>query len=188
MTPDFIGVYENVLSEKDCQEIITRMHEMSLAGYGETRPDPAFEKADEAFYNEVAKSAFLTKEQSQNVFKALWNYGYDLYAKEFDILQRFAKHEVWQIKGQITKPGEGYHVWHCEAMDMQSSVRLLSYILYLNDIDEGGETEFLYYKKRIKPKAGTLLVFPAYFTHTHRGNTNLSDKDKVILTGWYTFC
>lgn len=104
------------------------------------------------------------------------------------LLWAFAKHEVWQIKGQITKPGEGYHVWHCEAMDMQSSVRLLSYILYLNDIDEGGETEFLYYKKRIKPKAGTLLVFPAYFTHTHRGNTNLSDKDKVILTGWYTFC
>tara|TARA_R110000803_G_scaffold177840_1_gene240254 strand:+ start:711 stop:1271 length:561 start_codon:yes stop_codon:yes gene_type:complete len=186
MVPDFIGVYDNVLSGEDCQEIIERMHDMSEKGYGETRPEPAFEMADESFRNE--QSAFLSGEQSQNVFKALWNHGYDSYAKEFDILKRFAKHEVWQIKGQITKPGQGYHAWHCEAMDMQSSVRLLSYILYLNDIEEGGETEFLYYKKRIKPKAGTLLVFPAYFTHTHRGNTNLSNKNKVVLTGWYTFC
>ena len=108
MTPDFIGIYDNVLLEEDCQKIIERMHDMSAKGYGETRPQPSFEMADEAFRNE--KSAFLSQEQSQKVFNALWSHGYDSYAEEFDILKRFAKHEVWQLKGQITK------LWICNLL------------------------------------------------------------------------
>lgn len=49
-----------------------------------------------------------------------------------------------------------------------------------------GETEFLYYPRRIKPKQGTLIVFPGAFTHAHRGNPPLSG-DKYIITGWIEF-
>ena len=56
-------------------------------------------------------------------------------------------------------------------------------MMYLNDVDDGGETEFLYQKKRIRPKQGRVLIFPAGFTHTHRGNPPLSG-DKYILTSW----
>jgi len=56
----------------------------------------------------------------------------------------------------------------------------------LNDVEEGGETEFLYLKKRFKPIRDRLLIFPAGFTHTHRGNPPLSG-DKYILTGWVEF-
>ena len=121
------------------------------------------------------------------VFEALWTKGYANYAKEFDILNTFAKHDIKEIKGQITKPGQGYHVWHPEITSADSCTRVLVYILYLNDVTEGAETEFLYYKKRIAPKQGTLIVFPAHFTHTHRGNNNLSEVNKYVLTGWYTF-
>ena len=56
-------------------------------------------------------------------------------------------------------------------------------MLYLNSVTEGGETEFLYQKRRIKPQQGRLVIFPAGFTHTHRGNPPLSG-DKYILTSW----
>ena len=59
-------------------------------------------------------------------------------------------------------------------------------LLFLNDVDEGGELEFLYQSKRIKPKAGTMVISPAFFTHTHRGNPPLSGE-KYILNGWCEF-
>ena len=56
-------------------------------------------------------------------------------------------------------------------------------MIYLNDVEEGGETEFLYQKIRIKPKSNMGLIWPGGFTHTHRGNPPLSGT-KYILTGW----
>ena len=58
--------------------------------------------------------------------------------------------------------------------------------LYLNDIEEGGETEFLDQNRRIKAQKGTMVIFPAAWTHVHRGNPPLN-KDKYIGTGWYTY-
>lgn len=55
--------------------------------------------------------------------------------------------------------------------------------MYLNTIEEGGETEFLYCNKRIKAERGRLIVFPAAFTHTHRGNPPIG-KDKYIISSW----
>ena len=56
---------------------------------------------------------------------------------------------------------------------------------YLNDVQEGGETEFLYQKTRFKPKRNMGLLWPGSFTHTHRGNPPLSET-KYVLTGWIT--
>jgi hypothetical protein len=56
----------------------------------------------------------------------------------------------------------------------------------LNDVEEGGETEFYYQDKKIKPKAGRMVIAPSGFTHTHRGNVPTSN-DKYILTSWVLF-
>ena len=69
---------------------------------------------------------------------------------------------------------------------MRTSHRLALVLLYLNDVAEGGETEFLYQSLRIKPKKGTVIICPTDFTHTHRGNPPLS-KTKYIATGWVEF-
>ena len=66
-------------------------------------------------------------------------------------------------------------------LDVRS--RILTWTLYLNDVNEGGETEFLHQSLRIKPKQGTIVVWPAGFTHIHRGNPPLSGE-KYIVTGW----
>jgi hypothetical protein len=55
--------------------------------------------------------------------------------------------------------------------------------MYLNDVEEGGETEFHYIPKRVTAKKGRILMFPAEFTHTHRGNAPLSN-DKYVIATW----
>jgi hypothetical protein len=86
-------------------------------------------------------------------------------------------------KVQKTKIGQGYHVWHFESGEAETMNRSLVYSIYLNDVQEGGETEFLYQHKRYAPRQGDVLIFPAHFTHTHRGNPPLSNE-KYIVTGW----
>tara|TARA_R110000796_G_scaffold22204_1_gene64573 strand:- start:1114 stop:1689 length:576 start_codon:yes stop_codon:yes gene_type:complete len=87
-------------------------------------------------------------------------------------------------KIQKTQKSGGYHVWHHEQAHIDVTTRVLTWSIYLNDVEDGGETEFLYQSQRIKPKKGKILIFPAAFTHTHRGNPPLTG-DKYILTGWW---
>ena len=108
---------------------------------------------------------------------------YPLYVKKYSYLKQIAKHYILEVKIQKTKVGEGYHTWHCENAEMKSRNRILAFMVYLNDVTEGGETEFLYQKCRFKSERNTLLVWPAQFTHVHRGNPPLSN-DKYIITGW----
>lgn len=85
----------------------------------------------------------------------------------------------------------GYFAWHTEISAADPSGeklhRVLPFMYYLNDVEEGGETEFYYYPQRnTRPAKGTLLLWPAYFTHTHRGAVPRS-SDKYILTSWILF-
>jgi hypothetical protein len=87
---------------------------------------------------------------------------------------------------QRTDPEDsgGYHAWHYEAWDRGTCERRLAYSLYLNDVPEGeGETEFFYQHHRQQPKAGDLVIWPAGFTHMHRGNP-VRTTVKYIATGW----
>ena len=86
---------------------------------------------------------------------------------------------------QKTSPSEGYHEWHCENTGYHESSRAVVWMIYLNDVEEGGETEFLYQRKRMRPKRNTSLLWPGSWTHLHRGNPPLSG-DKYVLTGWFT--
>jgi hypothetical protein len=86
----------------------------------------------------------------------------------------------------------GYHHWHSEFYPhptdarQDSLHRVLVFMYYLNDVREGGETEFLYQGVKLSPQAGSLVLFPTDFTHTHRGCVPISE-DKYILTSWVLF-
>ncbi len=92
------------------------------------------------------------------------------------------------IQAQKYQAGIGnYNYWHCEVFPQaplnEPLHRTLLFMYYLNDVTEGGETEFYYQNKAIRPKAGRMVIAPAYFTHTHRGCVPKSN-DKYILTSW----
>jgi hypothetical protein len=84
----------------------------------------------------------------------------------------------------------GYHRWHSEIYprDERCEVlhRVLLYMFYLNDVAEGGETEFFYQQQKITPKRGRMVIAPAGFTHTHKGHVPRSG-DKYIATSWVLF-
>jgi len=83
---------------------------------------------------------------------------------------------------QKTEPS-GFYRWHHDAFLPKGS-RLLTYILYLNDVDEGcgGNTEFVG-GKSIRPEAGKLVIFPATWTYYHRGG-KLNKGVKYIATSF----
>jgi hypothetical protein len=84
----------------------------------------------------------------------------------------------------------GYYYWHSEIYPRDPACetlhRVLLFMFYLNDVDQGGETEFWYQERKLKPTLGQMVIAPAGFTHTHRGNIPES-HDKYILTSWILF-
>ena len=69
---------------------------------------------------------------------------------------------------------------------MGANFRHLVWMTYLNDVEEGGETEFYYQKLKVKPRKGLTLIWPVDWTHTHRGIV-APKEEKMILTGWFSF-
>jgi len=108
------------------------------------------------------------------------------YIEKYSMLKHGAQHSPKGMSLQRTGPHEGYHAWHAESSDQSSSTRVVTYMLYLNDIDEGGETEFLYQGVKLKPEQGKLVLFPTSFLFPHRGNPIYTGY-KYIITGWYTY-
>tara|TARA_Y100000591_G_C21739533_1_gene648593 strand:+ start:499 stop:1077 length:579 start_codon:yes stop_codon:yes gene_type:complete len=104
------------------------------------------------------------------------------YLEQYSVLKKesILMHDV---KAKKIPVGGGFHEWHYENGGLQMSPRKLVVQLYLNTVHEGGETEFLYMNKRVKAKQGRLIIFPAAFTHTHRGNPPIG-QEKYILTTW----
>jgi len=82
---------------------------------------------------------------------------------------------------QRTCPGEKFN-WHSDENFCFSNFRRLAYIFYLNNVADGGETEFVTGQK-IKPEAGKCIVFPATWTYKHRGVSPKSNV-KYICTGF----
>jgi prolyl 4-hydroxylase len=61
--------------------------------------------------------------------------------------------------------------------------RDVSIVGYLNDDFDGGETFFDRQSLKVKPKAGSVIVFPAYYTHPHQALPVLQGK-KYAWTTW----
>jgi len=93
----------------------------------------------------------------------------------------------WTYKVQRTSPGGGYHVWHCENGSFLYRDRVCTWMIYLNDIpyENGGATDFLHQKTSFQPTKGTIVFWPACYTHMHRGAFLTGDIDKYIATGWF---
>lgn len=80
----------------------------------------------------------------------------------------------------------GKYIYHEDGSikTKKNSYRVITYLWYLNNVEEGGETEFFGGEFKIKPEEGKLLFFPACWCFPHRGNKPKS-SDKYIVTGWF---
>lgn len=187
---NFIEVYQGVFNDEYCDNLIQYFKHAEECGITINR-----QELDEASkLNKDDLATFIPSLPMKNTSRkfveefnhVFWNECYKKYAEKFSILHELDKHYSYTMKIQKTKPGQGYHTWHCEHGSRHNSTRILAWTAYLNDDFEAGETEFLYQQYRYKPSKGDVVIFPAAFTHTHRGNPPIGG-DKYIITGWVEF-
>ena len=181
---NFIGTFDNFFSDKIIEDYLEYFKFCSENKLTYGREEEIFRKDQsiDLIPLEEKNLRYINKPFIETFFNTI----YPLYVKKFTHLQNLEKHTIHAMKMQKTKPTEGYHIWHCENDNKEFSHRLLAFSLYLNYIEEGGETEFLYQSCRIKPVRNRLVIWPAYFTHVHRGNPPLKN-DKYIITGWVEY-
>ncbi len=113
------------------------------------------------------------------------------YIKHFPSSGDVTKWNLYHVfKIQRYYPNEGYFKLHFEnpglVSDSSLSDRVFAWMIYLNDVSDGGFTEFPDQRKRYQPHTGDILMWPAYFTHPHRGITSKT-QTKYIVTGWFNF-
>jgi prolyl 4-hydroxylase len=102
------------------------------------------------------------------------------YVKKYGIREDVRTHICNNI--QYYKPKQGYRALHYERGKV-SPTRQLVYMLYCNTVTDKGGTEFPYQNKTLSAVKGKLVIWPAEFTHPHRGI--ISDtQEKYIVTGW----
>jgi len=188
---DHIAVFKNAMSQESCDYYIKYFEAGSKVNKTFTRSqlgDAAKLMKDDETLFLMTDWELLSARPNMlvGVMDALGE-KYSEYISVYPSLQDSCeKHSVFSMRLQKTSIGGGYHAWHFEKSNRENSRRLVAFMFYLNDVREGGETEFLYQHKRFKPETGTLVIWPATYTHTHRGNPPLSN-DKYIITGWMEY-
>lgn len=191
---NFIGVYSNVYPEGYCQHLVSEFERLQNSGAGANRIKSENAKRhvkDDYQIGFGAKAHHTVDFDGKDIVDMFFDglqQCYDEYVGKFSSLQE-GKIRATVMKAQRTDPGGGYHVWHGEQGNGGHANRVLVYMLYLNTLDpsEGGETEFLYQRERYSPTENTMILWPASYTHTHRGNTVLGQKAKYIVTGWFYY-
>ena len=114
---------------------------------------------------------------------------YQDYTVEWPFLAKFADNlEVGNFNLQRYQSGQHFQNLHTERSSLENLHRIFAWMTYLNDVeeDEGGSTYFSHYDLEVQPRKGLTLIWPAEWTHAHKGNVLKSDS-KYIITGWMHF-
>ena len=185
---NFIGVYDNYITDAECDKAIQLFENQKK--FNKTMDRRQFENAmsvekkDMQYFSDMHNIDVWWTELKSLIFN--FDMAFNHYIRETgaDGIYPDGRFYFTQLKLQKTRPTEGYHVWHIEhSTGFANEPRAFVYSVYLNDVEEGGETEFLHFSKRVKPKTGRIVIWPAAFPYVHRGNSPLSGE-KYILTSW----
>lgn len=199
-----LGVFEGAISPELCDEIVSRFNNAQLRGEtytgqsgsgenNEIKSSTDFDLLSSTLEDDIMFGFdFISQLNDIVVNDYLGNFPHQ--DKDNPVTQLFSSDTFYELL-QIQKYDKGqghYNAWHAETGTYEMSRRLFSFLLYLNDVEEGGETDFLYIENEdgemmtIKPQKGKILIHPASFPYVHRGRTPVSD-DKYILTTWLSY-
>ncbi len=175
---DLIHVHENVVDPSVCQFLIDTFENLS-----EKHELVSQNKKPNFTQFNLTENRDLS-EQISNVHNLFiqQTIGYrDKYYEFVDNRVFPSQHafEQFRIK-RYNVGGDEMFDTHVDVMDYSSARRFLSFLWYLNDVDDGGETVFK--DITIKPKAGTLLIFPPLWMYPHRGNPPISGPKYIMST------
>ena len=190
---DFIGLWDNNVDENICKELVKYYNWTVANNYHISMEDVNGNKYDgEKDLQQDDEAIFLNSSSPQypaSLCEIYWS------CLQQGIIEYIANYKInfkgdlnsWVFKVHKVKEKQGFHAWHYENPSYDTRDRFLAFMTYLQTPLEGGETEFLYQSKRIDPVVGRTLVWPAGFTHVHRGNPPLKGE-KIYVTGWFNIC
>jgi hypothetical protein len=176
-------IYGNALSEDICKKLIymfeTYNEEQVIRNIDE------YVKFTEINLNQSKNWEIVTKYLLEVCGEYLGHYRRDFKIHEKQFPQKYGLEEI-RIKKYYPNNRDEFN-FHVDADTAESSKRMISYLFYLNDVEEGGETTFgLKGEWVIKPKRGNLLMFPPLWTHPHQGKKPKSGP-KYILTTYINY-
>jgi hypothetical protein len=194
----YIYIKENSLPPELCDEIIEYYYEYKDSHYdGETYSgvnknikdtrdfliptnaeiNSKWDKINKILYKELHDNLKIYINNLQNIPEYLFSNNKCDY-KLFNI--NYLTEEVFMI--QKYEKQKGKYIYHNDFQLKENSYRVITYLWYLNDVEEGGETE-IWNEFKIKPEKGKLLLFPSHWSVPHCGKMPIS-SDKIIITGW----
>ena len=186
LTPNFIGSW--IIKPSLCDEIIDYYeNNQNRQSQGVTTKGIDLDSKNRCDITLSPNELNLPKNEIyKNYFESLFEC-YKDYNLQWPFLKSIVNHlEIGNFNLGKYLPGQHFQNIHCERMGVNSLHRLLAFMTYLNDVESGGSTYFNHYDLEIKPKKGLTLLWPAEWTHSHKGNV-LKSGVKYIITGWLTF-
>ena len=112
---------------------------------------------------------------------------YKDYLEQWSFLDTFLQNvEIGPFNIQRYDPSGHFLKIHCERTTLATSHRVLAWMTYLNDVEDGGETHFVHQDLDVQPQKGKTLIWPAEWTHAHQGKV-VNSGQKYIITGWLHF-
>ena len=182
--PDFIEIYDHALSQKECEILINYFEKSNEVQYGLI--------ADGSYYPDRKKCLQIKLDlndssPSSNIVREKLSLYLNQYRKKYSLELENTQHWNFFPYAAFQKydgKEDGFKTWHCEHGDGESdSKRIMAWMFYLNDAKCG--TEF-YNSPTIKAKRGRCVIWPAFWTHVHKGVTpNIGLK--YIVTGWISY-
>jgi hypothetical protein len=198
MKPEYvehIALYRNVYPAGFCRHLTMEFEHLEAKGVGANRQVsdnvPRHVKDDYSIFVDLRNHsmALFDGKTPVDIFFDGLQQCYDEYTTKYSTLKEGGKIRATAMKMQRISPGGGYHVWHAEQGSGPQATRAVVYMLYLNTLNpqDGAETEFLHQRKRFSPEENTMVIWPAAYTHAHRGNPVLGVEPKYIVTGWFYY-
>lgn len=184
--PTFIEHYKSILTKQFCRQVCDWFDFQEEQGSYVVGRNSKHVSDAQIFANEVGFAMnSITDNLHKPIYDALGEAARKYYEK-YPFIRTAGSHSIVDFKLQKTRPGQGFTAWHYENGDIQHNRRFLTFMIYLNDVNNGGETEFYFQNKKFKPRAGDMLVWPAGFTHMHKGHPPKKET-KYIITTWMEY-
>jgi hypothetical protein len=168
--PSFIQIYPDVISRDICTEIITRFENdpRIRPSWGNKSDKPANRTGSMLDIGYLPDWADLTNYVTAQIEERIHHFS-EVFLSFKSVLMTGECYLTPPLLERIV-PDQGFD-WHSDGSMPKVERRVLALILYLADVPEGGETQFAYQGAGVSPTAGSLVVFPPFWTHLHRGAT-----------------
>jgi hypothetical protein len=180
---DYIRVYDGIADKRFCDDLIANFE------YEEHNQNPVDREKRPTFtelnisqqYNDRNTRWIIPQQESKQIFlKAVNEYMDELDLRDMDFPPKYL-FEEFRIKRYLDN-GKDEFADHVDVGDHSSARRFLVCFLYLNDVEEGGTTDFPKLDLSITPKCGRMLVFPPTWMFRHAGRPVTKGKKYILGT------